>query len=168
MVSRFEYTGSSRYVDIKGFRRKLVRPSHERLGCQVTVQTEGEAEAVRVRADPVALEQIVHNLLLNALQVLETQAPEVPRRVCLTVRRADGQGLLVIQDSGPGIAPELLPQIFLPFVSTREGGLGLGLSLSETLATGQGGSLSAANAPGGGARFTLALPLAAMTPNDAP
>lgn len=135
---------------------------------QVTVQTEGEAEAVRVRADPVALEQIVHNLLLNALQVLETQAPEVPRRVCLTVRRANGQGLLVIQDSGPGIAPELLPQIFLPFVSTREGGLGLGLSLSETLATGQGGSLSAANAPGGGARFTLALPLAAMAPNDAP
>lgn len=134
---------------------------------QVTVEAGGETEAVRVQADPVALEQIVHNLLLNALQALEKQPPEAPRRVRLEVRHTAGQGLLVIQDSGSGIAPELLAQIFLPFVSTREGGLGLGLSLSETLATGQGGSLSADNAPGGGARFTLALPLASSAPDNA-
>ncbi|WP_225784197.1 sensor histidine kinase [Xenophilus sp. Marseille-Q4582] len=137
---------------------------------QVGVETAGEAEPVHVLADPVAVEQIVHNLLLNALQALETLPPEAPRRVRLEVRRAAGQGLLVIHDSGPGIAPDLLPKIFLPFVSTREGGLGLGLSLSETLAAGQGGSLGADSPPGGGARFTLALPLApaaGASPGDA-
>ena len=120
----------------------------------------GEHEPVRVRADPVAIEQIVHNLLLNALQALETLPPGAPRRVRVEVARAGGQGLLRIEDSGPGIAPALLAQIFLPFVSTREGGLGLGLSLSQTLAEGQGGSLAAESLPAGGARFTLALPLA--------
>jgi C4-dicarboxylate-specific signal transduction histidine kinase len=54
----------------------------------------------------------------------------------------------------------VLPRLFEPFFSTREGGLGLGLSLCETLASGMGGSLSAANRPEGGAVFSLRLPLA--------
>lgn len=127
---------------------------------QVAVETAAGTEPVRVRADPVAVEQIVHNLLLNALQALETRPADAPRRIRIAVLRQPGQGLLQIHDSGPGIAPELLARIFQPFVSTRPGGLGLGLSLSETLATGQGGSLAADNPPEGGARFTLALPLA--------
>lgn len=127
---------------------------------QVAVETAATPEPVRVQADPVAVEQIVHNLLLNALQALESRPADAPRRIRIAVLRQQGQGLLQIHDSGPGIAPELLPRIFQPFVSTRPGGLGLGLSLSETLATGQGGSLAADNPPEGGARFTLALPLA--------
>ena len=67
-------------------------------------------------------------------------------------------------DTGPGIPPEVLPRIFEPFFSTREGGLGLGLSLCETLATGMGGSLTAKpNAPHG-AVFALSLPLAGADP----
>ena len=65
-------------------------------------------------------------------------------------------------DSGPGIAPEALPRIFEPFFSTREGGLGLGLSLCETLAAGMGGTLAArSRARRAAPRFTLRLPLAA-------
>lgn len=126
---------------------------------QVAVEQGGDEAPVRVLADPVAAEQIVHNLLLNALQALEGLPAPAPRRVRIDVRRRPGEGLLVVEDSGPGVAPELLAHVFEPFVSTREGGLGLGLSLSETLAAGQGGSLAAENAAGGGARFTLALPL---------
>ncbi|MDP3168238.1 MAG: ATP-binding protein, partial [Hydrogenophaga sp.] len=121
------------------------------------------APALGVVADPVALDQIVHNLILNALQALE-QVPTAQRRLTLTLRAVDGLGELAVADSGPGIAPEVLPRLFEPFFSTREGGLGLGLSLCETLASGMGGSLSATNSAQGGAVFRLRLPLAGGTP----
>jgi C4-dicarboxylate-specific signal transduction histidine kinase len=77
----------------------------------------------------------------------------------LSVEVADRQGALRVSDRGPGIAPDALPHLFEPFFSTREGGLGLGLPLCETLAQGMGGSLTAANRPDGGAEFVLCLPL---------
>ena len=120
-------------------------------------------QAVTVLADPVALDQIVHNLILNALQALE-QVPPAQRRLTLTVSTQGARADISVADSGPGIAPEVLSRLFEPFFSTREGGLGLGLSLCETLAQGMGGALSAANAPQGGAVFRLQLPLATGTP----
>jgi len=116
-------------------------------------------QAVTVLADPVALDQIVHNLILNALQALE-QVPVGQRRLVLTVAQRERRGEIVVADNGPGIPPEVLPRLFEPFFSTRKGGLGLGLSLCETLANGMGGTLGAANAPEGGAVFRLQLPLA--------
>jgi C4-dicarboxylate-specific signal transduction histidine kinase len=121
-----------------------------------------------VQADPVALEQIIHNLLSNALQALERQgrgqAPATDSAAVpllrLEVSASDGMGLLAVGDNGPGIAPEALPHVFEPFFSTREGGLGLGLSLCESLAQGMGGTLRAANQAPHGALFTLSLPLA--------
>ncbi|MGD9945740.1 MAG: sensor histidine kinase, partial [Burkholderiaceae bacterium] len=123
------------------------------------VQPRVEADApVRVAADPVAVDQIVHNLVMNALQAMEAVEP-ARRALTLSVRRDGGMGELSIADGGPGIAPETLPRVFEPFFSTRDGGLGLGLSLCETLAQGLGGSLSVANRAQGGAVFTLRLPL---------
>jgi len=72
------------------------------------------------------------------------------------------QGCLRVQDSGPGMSPEVLPRVFAPFFTTREGGLGLGLSLCETLAGGMGGSLTAANRLPQGAEFVVSLPLAPL------
>jgi signal transduction histidine kinase len=129
-----------------------------------TVATQFDATAqapVRVQAEAVALEQIVHNLLMNAVQALEL-VPAAERRLVVSVGRNGQEGVLTVTDNGRGIAPEALPRLFEPFFSTREGGLGLGLSLSETLASGMGGSLSAANAQPCGARFTLLLPLVAV------
>jgi len=137
----------------------LLEPECRRRGVQADVQVE---HAANVQADPVALDQIVHNLLMNALQALET-APTVARQLWLTVSQSSGHGELRVADSGPGIPAEVLPRLFEPFFSTREGGLGLGLSLCETLAGGMGGSLSAANRPEGGAVFSLRLPLAERT-----
>lgn len=115
--------------------------------------------SLMVQADPVALDQIVHNLILNALQAME-QVDAASRRLKLTLRVQDDQAELAVADSGPGIAPDVLPRLFEPFFSTRKDGLGLGLSLCESLAQGMGGSITAANAPsGGGAVFRLRLPL---------
>jgi len=127
----------------------------------INAQFDATAQApVRVQAEAVALEQIVHNLLMNALQALDL-VPAAERRLIVSVGRNGQEGVLTVTDNGRGIAPEALPRLFEPFFSTREGGLGLGLSLSETLASGMGGSLSAANASPRGARFTLLLPLVA-------
>ena len=115
--------------------------------------------AITVYADAVALEQIVHNLLMNALQALEL-VPAPDRRLILSLNITSGQGVLTVSDSGPGIHPDLVGRIFEPFFSTRERGLGLGLSLCETLAMGMGGTLTVTHHPPRGASFHLALPLA--------
>lgn len=133
----------------------LLQPEIERRAVAVRWRT---SEPVQVRADPVAIDQIVHNLIANALQAMDRQQG----RACelqLAVRREGDQAALDVIDSGPGLPPEVLSRVFEPFFSTREGGLGLGLTLSESLAQAQGGRLSAANAPEGGAHFTLHLPL---------
>lgn len=117
------------------------------------------AHPVRVLAERVALEQIVHNLLTNALQALDL-VPAGERQLSIDIASNQGMGVLRVADTGPGIAPETLPHVFQPFFTTREGGLGLGLSLCETLASGMGGQLCAqANEPRG-AVFVLTLPLA--------
>jgi signal transduction histidine kinase len=133
----------------------LLEPVARRRGIRTTV--EGWAPAVQ--ADPVALEQILHNLIGNAMQALD-EVPREERRLRLHIGTDHGQGVMTVCDSGPGIAPETLPRLFEPFFTTRTGGLGLGLSLCETLATAMQGSLRAGPASPRGAEFRLALPLA--------
>jgi C4-dicarboxylate-specific signal transduction histidine kinase len=126
---------------------------------QVLLQRIAPAEPLRVLAEPVALEQILHNLLMNAMQALD-QVPAPERRLVLTVCEAGDRGDVSVADSGPGIAPEHLPRLFEPFFSTRDKGLGLGLSLCESLAQGMGGRLTAGANPPRGALLRLSLPKA--------
>lgn len=114
---------------------------------------------IHVYAGPVRLQQVLVNVLSNAIDALEGQ-PQ--REVRLEARESDGRAVLRISDTGPGIAPALVERIFDPFFSTKGvgKGLGLGLSISYNIMHDFGGSLSATNAPGGGAVFTLTLPLA--------
>ncbi|MCJ0761803.1 sensor histidine kinase [Variovorax terrae] len=132
----------------------------------VAPEVEQAATPVTVLAEPVALEQIIHNLLMNALQALD-QVPALERHLGVALSAEDGLGVLTVSDSGPGIAPDVLPRLFEPFFTTREGGLGLGLSLCETLAAGMGGSLMAAHNAPRGAVFRLSLPLAAAVAEGA-
>ncbi|MBC5764899.1 sensor histidine kinase [Ramlibacter albus] len=138
----------------------LLQPECARRG--VAPRLEGAAPTT-VRAEPVALEQVVHNLLLNALQALE-QVPQHERELKVTVAAQGATGVLEVADSGPGIPADVLPRIFEPFFTTRREGLGLGLSLSESLASGMGGELAARPREPRGAVLRLALPLAGASP----
>ncbi len=162
IIERPEAGGDTRPLVLQDVVRDalhLLAPEFAQRG--IAPQFDAGAQApVRVQAEAVALEQIVHNLLMNALQALDA-VPVAERRLAVSVVRNGTEGVLTVTDTGNGISPEALPRLFEPFFSTREGGLGLGLSLSETLASGMGGSLSAANAASRGARFTLLLPLVA-------
>lgn len=150
-VQRVNLQGACRHV------LYLLEPELQRSGCTHTLRM--DCATFDVLADPVALEQIIHNLLTNALQAMEALPPHT-RSLTLLLSCTGSLGQLQVQDSGPGIPVEALAKVFEPFYSTREGGLGLGLSLCETLAMGMGAHLSAANQPSRGAEFTLQIPLA--------
>ena len=113
----------------------------------------------RVLADPVALEQVIHNLLTNALQALN-RVPALERQLSLQLGSDGNCGVLKVSDTGPGFTDDVLQHIFEPFYSTREGGLGLGLSLCETLVGSMGGSIAASHNIPRGAVFKLSLALA--------
>jgi len=121
---------------------------------KVTLQVLRPAAPVVVEGDADQLQQLLLNLALNALDVL-------PRGGSLEIElRIPHQGWieLRVSDSGPGIAPSLLPRVFEPFVSGKESGLGLGLTVSRRIAEDHGGDLLASNRPEGGACFLLRLP----------
>jgi signal transduction histidine kinase len=124
-----------------------------------------EAEPVWVRGDGVRLEQIVNNLVFNSLKY---SPPGTPVRV--TVRDEGETALLVVQDDGVGITPELMPHIFEPFVQgpplpgQMSSGLGIGLALVRQLVVLHGGTVWAESAGAGqGATFSVRLPKAAAT-----
>lgn len=121
----------------------LLEPEIRR--CRIAVQVEAPGHLPAVRAEPVALQQIIYNLVMNALQAME-QTEQDPRRLLLSLRPHGTQVLLSVRDTGPGVAPEARAQLFTPFYTTRAGGLGLGLSLSQSLAQAMGGDLTLAPA----------------------
>jgi two-component system C4-dicarboxylate transport sensor histidine kinase DctB len=133
----------------------------------VRVERHWPDEDIWVRADPVRLEQVLVNLIGNALLAMaETPAP------CLQLgieQHADEVHLLV-SDNGAGIASERLGNIFEPFYTTRGSGtgLGLGLSISARIIEDLNGYISAANRPTGGACFTVRLPHDLSLPVTAP
>jgi len=114
---------------------------------------------VLVLGDMLRLEQVLVNLLANAIQAME-QSRE--KRIEVSLEQLDGRVRLSLHDTGPGIAAEDPHSVFEPFYTTKQRGqgLGLGLSISHRIIENLGGTLSAANHPEGGAVFTLELPLA--------
>lgn len=144
---------------------RLLDPDCRRLGVAVRQELAGTPS---VLADPVALQQILHNLLTNALQALG-QAPASGRvlRVFGDVA-TDGRSVaLHVADTGGGIPPALQAHLFEPFTSSKPGGLGLGLTLCESLAGSMGGSLVLQESTGAGTTFVLTLPCAPTGGEDA-
>ena len=133
----------------------LLQPALQSAG----VRTEIETAALSVRGDSTSIEQILHNLIDNALQAL-LEVPAGQRRLQLTLAARDGRAVLALYDSGPGIAAQVLPHLFEPFNTSKPDGLGLGLSLCASLAAAMDGQLTAHNRAQGGASFELELPLA--------
>jgi two-component system C4-dicarboxylate transport sensor histidine kinase DctB len=113
----------------------------------------GEDEDVRVVADRVRLEQIVINLMQNALDALEGR--EAPR-IRIAVTNGD-RVRIEIADNGPGITPELADSLFTPFVTGKPDGLGLGLGIARDIAREFGGDLDPIPSPLGGAAFRITL-----------
>jgi signal transduction histidine kinase len=106
----------------------------------------------RVSVDPNQLERVVVNLVTNACQAV-SQVEE--RTVAIRVSAEDAALLVVVEDSGKGIAEEVRHRLFEPLATTRQKGLGLGLALCRRIAEKHGGDIRASNKPGGGAVFEV-------------
>ena len=125
---------------------------------QLLLETSPGVSFPLVRGDPVQLEQVLLNLILNALEALE-QVSEAPRRVRIGARRLPpGRVRVWVSDNGPGLPPGLLASAFTPIESGKPGGLGLGLSISRTIVEAHGGELGVEPAAGTGTTFTFTLP----------
>lgn len=122
----------------------------------VEVDWRAPSDDVKVWGDDVRLQQVLINLLRNALDAMRKSST---RRLDIRLRADEDSVVLTVGDSGPGIPDEALPRLFEPFFTTKPAGegMGLGLSISDGIVRDFGGRLSAANAPGGGAVFSLVL-----------
>ncbi|NIM48292.1 MAG: response regulator [Gemmatimonadales bacterium] len=130
---------------------------------EIELETDLADQVLLVHGDRNQLQQVVLNLLTNAVQAASEAPPERPRVVRLSTALTDDEIVLRVADTGPGVPSELLPKIFDPFVTTKRPGQGTGLGLSITyrIVQGLGGRLSVQRAAEGGALFVVTLPASA-------
>ena len=110
---------------------------------------------------PIHLHQVLVNLTRNAIEAMRAGPPERRRLTVATALAEAGMVSVTVADTGPGIPDDLLERLFEPFVTGRRDGMGLGLSISRSIAEKHGGELTAGNRPQGGAWFRLDLPITA-------
>jgi len=119
------------------------------------------ADPVVVLGDRHELQQVLLNLITNAVQAVSGLPPGASRKITITTTREAGQAILRVRDTGPGVAPQHASSLFTPFFTTKVAGqgTGLGLSLSYGLVKAHDGVLSYEPPADGGAEFRVALPL---------
>lgn len=149
-------------VDLGDTALRLIAMMDEELRA-AHIQVAVEGPACRASADAVAVEQVLHNLLTNAVQALR-EAPGMDRRIVIALSMAGDRVRCAVQDNGPGVSSSQAQRLFEPFFTTKPGGLGLGLPLCQTLATSMGGSVTLRPNTPVGAVFELELPALGADP----
>ncbi|MFM0226978.1 ATP-binding protein [Paraburkholderia dipogonis] len=135
----------------------LTKGEMESHGC--CLELHFAPELPRVSGDRVQLQQVLINIIINGLQSMAT----LPGKHRLTVSSStdpDGDIVLSVRDSGPGISEENLTRLFDAFFTTRSTGMGMGLAICTSIVEAHGGGISASNNPEGGATFRVTLPSA--------
>jgi C4-dicarboxylate-specific signal transduction histidine kinase len=125
---------------------------------EASINTDFQTDLRRVVADRVALEQVLINLITNALQAMTGLSVEF-RSVHISAVSINRDFVcLSVSDGGPGISPAAMPRLFEPYFTTTEGGMGLGLSIARAALESNGGTLTARTDLNGGAVFECFIP----------
>ncbi|KPK37941.1 MAG: hypothetical protein AMJ69_09830 [Gammaproteobacteria bacterium SG8_47] len=125
----------------------------------VAVQLNLAPDLPAVLASRVEMQQVIVNLVFNALQAMADVEVQ-PRRLTVSTRADDGRVLVSVRDNGRGVETEDLSHVFESFFTKRSEGLGMGLAICRRIVDAHGGRIRAANAADGGAVFTFAVPVA--------
>ncbi len=145
--------------DLNSTIRETVRLLHsEILLRKASIKEDLSEELPEIRGDRIQIQQVVINLLMNALDAVHDHQPE-SRHIEISTHQGEGAGIKVtVNDSGPGISPEVLESMFEPFFTTKAQGTGLGLTVCRSIAASYGGRLQAENRADGGASVSLWIP----------
>jgi signal transduction histidine kinase len=150
-------TITSQCVDIRAMINRVASAVHGMaIARQIDLSINVSPEVHWVRVDPFHFEQAVAALLTNAVQ-----ASPAGERVTLSVRpvlERSSEWELIVEDHGPGIQPELLEKIFLPYFTTKADGTGLGLDIAQKVVRFHGGELKVESRVGHGSRFVAVVP----------
>ena len=132
--------------------------NHEIQAKNISVQTElFENSTLLVLADQVQLQQVILNLIVNAIEAMNFTPDARELRITSGLHDADGV-LITVEDSGPGIAPENLDKVFDTFFTTKPTGMGMGLSICRSIIEAHGGRLWASGVAPHGCIFHIVLP----------
>jgi hypothetical protein len=126
---------------------------------RITIELEKDESIPAFGHDPNQINQVLLNLLLNAIQAMDK-----PGTIYVTLRRDKDTALITVADQGKGIAPEALPNIFRPFFTTKGHGTGLGLSLARRIVESHRGTITVRSEVGKGTQFVICLPIAHSQP----
>ena len=131
--------------------QQLMMPRLEEL--KISISTRVIPENLRLTADPDLVDQVIINLLLNAIDAVKEK--EDARIGLRAYARDDGKMVIEVSDNGHGITPDILDKIFMPFFTSKKNGSGIGLSLSRQIMSLHKGNISVRSVPGEGSVFTL-------------
>jgi len=142
-------------------------------GVRVTFQTAPALPAVTV--DKIQIQQVIVNLIRNAVEAMETcERRELSLEILPVPEKMGGEGIeagemvmVRVADTGPGLAAEVAERLFQPFVTTKAQGMGVGLSICRSIIEAHGGTLKAESNPGGGTVFSFTVPVAARRSGEA-
>jgi nitrogen fixation/metabolism regulation signal transduction histidine kinase len=144
-------------------------PWSSQLGRAGRPQLQLDPALTDIEADRGRMRQIIHNLLANALEALEgADSPEIRIETRLLDKAGGPVAEVIIEDNGPGFRPDVIGQVFDPYVTTKSKGTGLGLAIVKKIVEEHGGKIDADNVRTGGARVRIELPLAATVRTGGP
>ena len=147
-------------VEINRLAREVLRMvEHDLRVHGVSVSTEFQEDVPQVRADPIQLQQVILNLIKNAIDAIAIGPTTIKAIRLITTYDRNSTVSLFIQDSGPGLTPENETQIFDPFFTTKPSGMGLGLSISRRIIEDHGGNLRLTETSSKGCIFEITLPV---------
>lgn len=129
----------------------------QRMGLHIELDPGGQS--IPVRVDLVQIEQVLLNLVRNAIDALR-EVPEARHRLCIRTWVDGDRALVAVEDTGSGISADRILHLFHPFFTTKEGGMGMGLAISQTIVENHDGRIWAESEPGQGSTFYVSLPLA--------
>jgi signal transduction histidine kinase len=133
---------------------------------ETAVVTDFDSRLPDVEVDPIQIQQVLLNLIMNALDAVEA-LPPAESRIIISTRSLKGKRVEVsVRDFGTGLPKDRPDKVFDHFFSTKAEGTGMGLTIVRSIVEAHAGTLVAENAEGGGARFFFRLPAAQRLPKD--